>query len=90
MSRQEMEAAIAEIRAVDEELEKKRKAGLLKPCPFCGNKIEYVPIDFLPFQSIGHKLCLIKCPNCTARVSFLVDDDFEAVAAWNKRVNVVL
>jgi Lar family restriction alleviation protein len=56
----------------------------LKPCPFCGNKSQYLLA--IPFDSrYGNKAKYVCCIECHAQGA-LAKTEKEAIAAWNKRV----
>lgn len=52
----------------------------LKPCPFCGGKVQ----DRVGYQGIT----FIKCSNCGAIVSFEGNEAYQqATEAWNRRIS---
>lgn len=57
----------------------------LKPCPFCGSKVDapyyYDPYDGYQGQGLGQYV--IRCSRCLARVK--QDTKEEAIEAWNRR-----
>ena len=60
------------------------KADKLKPCPFCGRKVDFKPFEF------GDKLYMVVCPNCGSRTTFHdnMENNFgksETCEAWNRR-----
>lgn len=54
----------------------------LKPCPFCGGKVE---INYNPYS----KVYFIACGNCDCDicVSVVSNTEEKAVKLWNRRVN---
>ena len=51
----------------------------LKPCPFCGRKIN---LPTQPFLKVDHDY-FIGCEEC--EVFFIVDTKEKAIEIWNKR-----
>lgn len=62
------------------------KTDKLKPCPFCGRKVDFKPFEF------GDKLYMVVCPNCGSRTTFHdnMENNFgksETCEAWNRRAD---
>ena len=57
----------------------------LKPCPFCGSKLD--EMDIMQHSFFNAPPCFgVVCYECQSRSSQLFDTKEEAVEAWNKRV----
>ena len=70
----------------------------LKPCPFCGNKMDGYPDFTITFKrdrrkrfGIYHEICTLKCNRCSCTVSQAGATREEAekhvVDLWNRRAN---
>ena len=68
----------------------------LKPCPFCGNKMDGYPDYTITFKrdrrkrfGIYHEICTLKCNRCTCTVSQAGATREEAekhvANVWNRR-----
>jgi len=67
----------------------------LKPCPFCGYKMNDYTISFKrdrrKVNGVYHEICTIKCPKCTCSISQAGVDreraEVHALDMWNRRVD---
>ena len=65
----------------------------LKPCPFCGNKMEHYSVRFKKdnklVMGVRHEICIIECLGCTASIRqagpYREKAEENAISAWNRR-----